>query len=305
MEKLPVSLDTDALRSFVAGIDAGSFAIAARQLCRSTSAVSAQLKKLEIQCGAELVTKKGRHLQLTRSGEILIGYARRLLALNDEAHRAITGTLLQGEIGIGMQEDFGESLMPEILGQFSRHHPGVAITARIDRNLALLHAIQEHQLDMALIWQSENALRQQAVPLGSCPLEWIGHGGLDIAALLRNGEPLPLVMFEAPCVMRATALASLDSARIPWRVVFTSHSLSGIWAALQAGLGVTLRTRIGMPAKLNIFSNLLPCPGTLGIALIRAGNQPTEAEQLIQSLMTQAIARSTLAPAVDRSRIEH
>lgn len=87
MEKLAPTLDLDALRSFVTGIECGSFALAATRLCRSTSAVSAQLKKLEQQCGARLVVKNGRHLALTRNGEILMGYARRLLALNDEAKR--------------------------------------------------------------------------------------------------------------------------------------------------------------------------------------------------------------------------
>jgi hypothetical protein len=134
-----LTLDLDALRSFVTGIECGSFALAASRLCRSTSAVSAQLKKLEQQCDAELVVKQGRHLALTRNGEILMGYARRLLALNDEAQRALKGELLQGEIRIGMQEDFGESLMPGILGEFSAtirgcgSSPGWIATRRCSR----------------------------------------------------------------------------------------------------------------------------------------------------------------------------
>lgn len=175
MEKLAPTLDLDALRSFVTGIECGSFALAATRLCRSTSAVSAQLKKLEQQCGARLVVKNGRHLALTRNGEILTGYARRLLALNDEAKRALKGELLQGEIRIGMQEDFGESLMPGILGEFKRHHPGMRIIARVDRNQALLNALDEN----ALIWRcygsrkacSEHASLSVSVSLsGYCTL---------------------------------------------------------------------------------------------------------------------------------------
>lgn len=89
MNKLPLTFDLDALRSFVTGIECGSFAQAAGRLCRSTSAVSAQLKKLEQQCGTALVEKRGRHLALTQNGEIIMGYARRLLALNDEAQRVL------------------------------------------------------------------------------------------------------------------------------------------------------------------------------------------------------------------------
>ncbi len=115
-------------------MECGSFAQAALRLSRSTSAVSAQLKKLESQCGAALVVKQGRHLALTAEGEKLMSYARRLLALNDETLRALQGERLTGEIHLGMQEDFGESLMPGILGQFKRHHPQVRIVARVDRN---------------------------------------------------------------------------------------------------------------------------------------------------------------------------
>lgn len=266
MDKLPLTLDLDALRSFVTGIECGSFALAASRLCRSTSAVSAQLKKLEQQCDAELVVKQGRHLALTRNGEILMGYARRLLALNDEAQRALKGELLQGEIRIGMQEDFGESLMPGILGEFKRHHPGLRIIARVDRNPALLTALDDNALDMALLWQPENAPREGKL-LGQCQLEWIQHPELDISTLLAQGEPLPLVMFENPCLMRSRATACLDRVGIAWRVVFVSHSLSGIWAAVQAGLGITLRTRVGMPGNLRVAGGILPSPGNLGIML--------------------------------------
>ncbi|STV27223.1 NADH dehydrogenase transcriptional regulator [Klebsiella pneumoniae subsp. ozaenae] len=151
MEKRLPGLDLDALRSFVTGMECGSFAQAALRLSRSTSAVSAQLKKLESQCGAALVTKQGRHLVLTAEGEKLMSYARRLLALNDETLRALQGERLTGEIHLGMQEDFGESLMPGILGQFKRHHPQVRIVARVDRNGPLHQALAEEALDLALL----------------------------------------------------------------------------------------------------------------------------------------------------------
>ena len=96
MEKRLPGLDLDALRSFVTGMECGSFALAAQRLARSTSAVSAQLKKLEGQCGAALVVKQGRHLALTAEGEKLMSYARRLLALNDETLRALQGERLTG-----------------------------------------------------------------------------------------------------------------------------------------------------------------------------------------------------------------
>ncbi|MDE1187828.1 MAG: LysR substrate-binding domain-containing protein [Pantoea sp.] len=290
MTKLPLTLDLDALRSFVTGIECGSFAQAAHRLCRSTSAVSAQLKKLEQQCGADLVARNGRHLALTHNGEIIMGYARRLLALNDEALLALNGKLMQGEIRIGMQEDFGESLMPDILGEFKRHHPGMRIIARVDRNRGLLNAINDNALDMALLWQPENAQRGGKL-IGQCPLEWITHPKLDISTLLAQGMPLPLVMLESPCLMRSRAIECLDRANIAWQVVFVSQSLSGIWAALQAGLGITVRTCIGMPGNLLVAGSILPSPGNLGITLEQGlGNEAIHGAQvMLGQLMEEAL----------------
>lgn len=290
MSKLPLTLDLDALRSFVTGIECGSFAQAAYRLCRSTSAVSAQLKKLEQQCGTELVVKNGRHLALTHHGEIIMGYARRLLALNDDALLALNDKLLQGEIRIGMQDDFGESLMPDILSEFKLHHPGMRIIARIDRNQPLFSAIRGNALDMALLWQPENMLHRGNL-IGQFPLRWIAHSKLDIRSLLTQGIPLPLVMLESPCLMRSRAIECLDRANIAWQVVFVSQSLSGIWAALQAGLGITVRTRIGMPSNLRCADNILPPLGNLGITLEQGpGNEVIHgAQTTLKQLMEKAL----------------
>ena len=76
-----VLYDLDVLRSFSTGVALGSFARAADKLGRSTSAISAQLKKLEAQCGTPLLRKAGRGLELTEAGETLLAYAHRLLEL--------------------------------------------------------------------------------------------------------------------------------------------------------------------------------------------------------------------------------
>ena len=64
---------------------------------------------------------------------------------------------------------------------------------------------------------------------------------------------------EAPCFFRQRALAALDKAGLPWRIAFTSPSLlHGLWAAVEAGLGVTLRTAVGLPATLRVLDGLPP-----------------------------------------------
>ncbi|MEZ0533136.1 LysR substrate-binding domain-containing protein [Enterobacter sp. KB-221C9] len=285
MDKRFSALDLDALRSFVEGIQSTSFAVAADRLCRSTSAVSAQLKKLEQQCGVALTVKQGRTLALTPEGEILLSYARRMLALNDEALRAIRGETLQGEVRLGMQEDFGESVMPQVLGDFHRQHPELRMIARVDRNPPLLRGVAANELDLALVWQEG----REGDYVRSEPLAWICRSREDIEVLLQRGEPLPLVMFDAPCLLRSRAIAALDVAGIPWRIVFTSHSLSGLWAGVSAGLGITLRTRIGLPETLQIDNRLLPYAGELGIALHQGDDTADTAISSMKALILRTL----------------
>jgi len=149
------NLDLDALRCFVLGIELGNFALASERLNRSPSAASAQLKKLEQQCNTALVTKVGRHLQPTEAGEIILAYARRMLQLNDEALHRLRGNTLEGKVAFGLQEDFSEVLLPQILGAFSRFHPQLQLQSFVGRHKELTAGIQSGDLDFSLGWEGE------------------------------------------------------------------------------------------------------------------------------------------------------
>ena len=194
-----ITFDLDALRSFVVGIELGGFARAADRLGRSTSAVSAQLKKLEGQAGAPILRKSGRGLALTPTGETLLAYARRLIELNDEAVSAARGVELEGWVRIGLQEDFGETLLPEALGRFARAHPRVRVEARVERNAALIDGVISGKLDIALAWDSGVAT-PNAEQVAETAMRWIGPAGRDDVWRAASGEPLPVAAMEAPCL---------------------------------------------------------------------------------------------------------
>lgn len=126
--------------------------------------------------------------------------------------------------------------------------------------------------------------------LAECQLEWIYHPGFDPQHYLQQREPMPLVMFESPCVMRRQAIDCLDRAGIPWRVMFVSHSLQGIRAVVQSGPGITLRSRPGMPESLKFGHPHLPSPGKLGISLRR--NVNTQENQAACDLLSTLIVNS-------------
>lgn len=279
------NLDLDVLRTFVTGMALGSFARAADRLGRSTSAVSAQLKKLEEQVGTPVVKKSGRGLALTPTGEIVLSYAKRLLELNDAAMAAVADTPLSGLLRVGFQEDFGEGLLTDVLGSFSRAHPAVILEARIARNAELESALNHSQLDLALLWQTPSAFMENEI--GKIPLHWMGIPE-QVETCLANGQPLPLVVFDAPCILRRHAIEALDCAGIPWRIAFTSSSLNGLWAAARAGLGVTPRTQVGKPADLPVVQTLPALP-SLGICLPRASSEPNPIRDYLADIIEKQV----------------
>ncbi|TMV89965.1 LysR family transcriptional regulator [Thioclava sp. BHET1] len=289
----PTNLDMDALRSFMIGIEAGSFAQAADRLGRSTSAISAQLKKLEDQTGTALVRRSGRGLALTDGGEALLSYARRILSLNDEAVSAVQCPNLEGWVRLGVQEDFGETLLSHVLGRFARAHPKVRIEGRIGRNVELKEKIASGQLDLALAWDDGTAT--DAERIASLPLCWLGPAEEDPLWHASGGEPLPLAVLEAPCLLRTLACTHLDRAGIAWRIAFVSPSLAGLWAATSAGLGVALRTPFGCPSGVQVLEtgqHNLPRLPSLGLSLLGSGTPDNEISAHLATIIRQALRNS-------------
>jgi DNA-binding transcriptional LysR family regulator len=299
---MQTNLDIAALRSLAIGIDLGSFAKAADRVGRSTSAVSAQIKKLEEQAGTPLFRKSGRGLALTDAGEVVLGYARRLVELNDEATTAVRGVNLEGWVGLGLQEDFGEAILPEVLGRFARAHSKVRIEARVARNAELCERIASNELDLALVW-GESGLPGLGTEVGtsgnliaSPAMCWIGSSTLPLNYAAT--EPIPLVAFNGPCLFFSTATAALDQAGIPWRVAFTSPSLAGLWAAAAAGLGVTVRTRYGLPTTVAPFESkslALPALPSIPLVLLRSSARATPLVELLASIMLESLQVRTRA----------
>ncbi|KWF64771.1 LysR substrate-binding domain-containing protein [Burkholderia pseudomultivorans] len=316
------NFDIAALRSLVAGVDLGSFAKAADRVARSSSAVSAQIRKLEEQAGTPLFVKAGRGLALTDAGDAMLRYARRMIELNDEAAAAVRGMNLDGWVRVGLQEDFGEAILPDVLGRFARAHPKVRIEARVARNADLLDRLDANQLDLALVWgdpASATLVSRAGIDsetIAQVPMRWIGTAGwtasgtavtssnaldeADIRATVpAPGEPLPLVVFDRPCRFFGAATDALDRAGVPWRVAFTTPSLAGLWAAAAAGLGLTVRSRYGLPASVRLLDAAslgLPELPSLPLILLRRASSATPTVDQLARIVTQAVRDATNAP---------
>jgi DNA-binding transcriptional LysR family regulator len=295
------NLDMDVLRTLAVAMDLGGFGKAAVRLGRSQSAVSLQMRKLEEQVGRPLFRREGRALGLTEAGDLVLGYARRILALNDEAVAAARGVTLEGSVRFGLPQDFGDAWLPGVLARFNRAYPSVYIEARVERTNKLMETIAKGGLDLALVWGA--APSAHVTPIAKQPMAWIGRKEFDRA----TGDPVNLALFEAPCVFRQPAIEALDRARIPWRLTFTTPSLAGLWAAAAAGLGLTVRTPFGLPPHLAILDGTrgLPKLPDIELALYAADPSPPPAVLRLRDIVLEELSTALTLRKPMRRRNGH
>jgi DNA-binding transcriptional LysR family regulator len=137
----------------------------------------------------------------------------------------------------------------------------------------LLERLDKGELDLVLALG--NHARDDAESVAHLPLVWIGPSSMQ--PVWTPGEPIPLAMYEPPCFFRQGAITALDRTCVPWCIAFTSPSLHGLWAAVEAGLGVTLRTAVGLPPGVRVLDDALglpPAPDTALELCLHDGGRP-------------------------------
>jgi DNA-binding transcriptional LysR family regulator len=257
------NLSLDSLRTLVITQDLGSFGRASERLLRTPSAISLQMKRLQEEIGVPLFRKQGRKTLLTEQGEIALRYARRVLELNDEMIDTLRGSSLAGAVRIGFAQDFTGNVLPLVIARFNALYPLVKLEVTVDVGQVLLQAIDSGDLDVALTLGG--AQKRTAHLLSELPLHWIASPSFRD----RARQPLPLALFNPPCLCQTRGLEALESAGRPWRAAMTSPSLMGLWAAVSAGLGLTTRAELGLPADVQIIDLGLPPLGNIPITLHR------------------------------------
>jgi DNA-binding transcriptional LysR family regulator len=290
---MATNFDMDALRTMVVGTELGSFARAAVQLGRSQSAVSMQIRKLEEQAGRPLFARSGRHLVPTEAGDALLAYARRIIALNDEAAVSIGATAAAASVRMGLPQDLFEDVMPDALERFARVRPGVHVEVRAGRNHVLEAEVRAGRIDVAVAFFPEGS-EGHGTLIESLPMAWLAP---EAASGLATATPLPLILFDHPCLFRQGALKALDRAGHRWRLALTTPSLPGVWAALRLGHGVTVRTRHRVPPGVveAAASAGLPELPKIELRLLTADRIHPAAADLRE--IVQAAARRRLAQA--------
>ena len=278
-------LDLALLQAFSAVVDSGSFTRAAQYLCRTQSAVSMQLRKLEDLTGHQLLHRDSRNIKLTEEGEVLLGYARRMIRLNEEALVALDQPHAQGHVRLGMPDDYAHQFLPGVLAHFAHAYPRVQLEVIGALSGDLLNRVEAGELDVALITRQPKRRRGQV--LRTEHLVWTGsrqHLAFEVS-------PLPLALFPEGCVFREHALAALDAAQIPWRIAYTSQSFAGGKLAVSGGLALTVVAQSMVPPEWRVLGaeHALPRLPEIEIALHRAPGTLSPAVALLEAQLVAAV----------------
>lgn len=277
-------LDPNLLQAFLAVADQRSFTRAAASLNRTQSAISAQIKRLEDLVGLPLFNRTTTRVELSAAGEGLVGYARRIISLGDEAVRRLRQHDVAGRVRLGVMDDYGTLVLPPILKTFCAAYPGVelqmetgltsAMIGRAGRSYDVVLAMHARGDKMGTFLRRERAL-------------WVGSEAIDPREL----DPLPVALYPRGCLFREWALEALDRAQRRWRLAFVSHSLAAVEAIAAQGLAVTVVKESTAPRSLKVLSaaaGLPPLP-TADIRL-HLGAAPAVPARLLAQHLREALA---------------
>jgi len=242
-----LNLDLDLLRTFVAVADLDTFAAAAAAVCRTQSAVSQQMQRLEQLVGKELFARHGRNKLLTEHGIQLLGYARKILRFNDEACTSLMFSSLQGMLTIGSSDESADTILPFLLNRISSVYPKLALDVRVKRHAEMDVMLQANEVDLVLT--THRLAQFDSISLRTSPTLW--YCAADY--ILPPGEAVPLVLLDDPSPFRDMIIDTLNAARIPWRLAYVASTLSAVRAAVKAGLGVTARPVEMMSPELRVL----------------------------------------------------
>ncbi|MCT4702410.1 transcriptional regulator LrhA [Enterobacteriaceae bacterium H20N1] len=244
-----LNLDLDLLRTFVAVADLNTFAAAAAAVCRTQSAVSQQMQRLEQLVGKELFARHGRNKLLTEHGIQLLGYARKILRFNDEACTSLMFSNLQGVLTIGASDETADTILPFLLNRVSSVYPKLALDVRVKRNPFMIEMLNQQEVD--LVVTTSKPAHFDSIVLRTSPTLW--YCAADY--VFQKGEAVPLVMLDDPSPYRDMMLEHLNAEHIPWRISYVASTLAAVRAAVKAGLGVTARPVEMMSPELRVLGS--------------------------------------------------
>ena len=286
-------LDLDSLRALKAVSDSGGVTRAADLLALSQSAVSHKIKRLEETIDCKLLNRKPGTPLLTDTGNRLLAYADRMLSLHDEALAALSRRKLVGNIRLGMTEDITGSRLARILSRFSNVFPDVTVTAHVAQSLILQEELSDETIDLAVMQVFSHDVLKSDLVLSESQLCWVK--ALDFP--LDVSRPIPFLSYDDNCFYKNWMLDSCGQTGCRFRTVLKCTSNTGIVAAVEAGLGISIINNGHITPAMEIIEDHLPDPPGISYVL----RSPPRNRSNAVEVLIQEIVREISDPAPKRA----
>jgi DNA-binding transcriptional LysR family regulator len=292
------ALDPELLKAFVAVADHRSFTRAARELNRTQSAVSMQIRRLEDRLDVTLFHRTKANVELSPTGEGLLGYARRILSLNDEAVARLREHKVEGVVRLGVMDDYGTTILPPLLASFMTGYPLIHVQMETGLTSTMPARLGE-AFDLVIAMHPAGRgdgelLRHEQAVWAACAHQPVEHQ-----------DPLPVALYPQGCLFRKWAMEALDGAKRRWRLAFVSHSLAAVESIAAQGLAVTVVKAGTFPARLRPLSErdgMPPLPAA-DICLHRA-KKLTRAAALLADHLRLTISNEAVSPSAHPNRLK-
>ena len=243
------TLDSDLLRSFIVVARHGSVTHAARALHKTQSAVSVQIKQLEERLQVALFAREARGVSLTEAGETLLQSAESIVHQLDQVAAAFAQTPVTGLVRVGIPDEYGSSILPEVLAAFAARHPQVQVSVRCGLSVDFDELVERGELDLAVTTSDHLPAHGASRVLLEEETLWVCRKAFPLV----SGQAVPLALFERSCWWRDAAVAALRSARQPFRVAYSSDSVAGVKAAVSSGLAAAMIARSTLEPGMRIL----------------------------------------------------
>ena len=288
------NLDIDQLKTFLAIADVGNFTRAADEVNKTQSAVSMQMKRLEVVLGRPLFARDGRGSRFTHDGERLVEYARRIVALSDEAVAAFTKPDITGTVRFGTPDDYADIFLPEVLARFNRTHPLVTVDVECYSSAVLNDRVQRGELDLSILTfygerNGEHVRREELV--------WATSARHSLHLL----EELPLAVSHSGCVWRKLVVEALESVGRKYRIAYSSPNSSTLNAAVLQGLAIAAMPEICLRPGMRILTEAdgFPKLGVFDIGMIRKPGKLSSAVEALARHVQEGLGSQRLMMAAE------
>src|SRR3990172_2166738 len=265
-------MELDQITAFLEVACQQSFSRAAEKLYRTQPAISAQIRLLELECGQKLFDRLGRKIYLTRSGEVLLEYGEKLVALHRETLQRVKEAhgKAGGKLVVGANEATCLYVLPQVFAEFKRKYPQVAISIYRNFSHKILQKIAENQVDVGIVTLPVTQNNLKVIPIYEDELQVVvpaGHRFAKRSSVRVEDLVSEPLIFPKGGHTRELLDRIFRKYKHELQISMELASVEGIKKFVSAGLGISLLSRAY--AEMEIRSGILKMVPLQGVELHR------------------------------------